>query len=91
MFTDDLAEKMKERAGEKYRPANGAEGMIFMDNFCLQCSKDNYNGDVPDTGCPIIADTLTFSVDDENYPQEWQYGEDGQPKCTAFDPKPVSE
>ena len=77
--------------GEKYRPANGAEGEMFMEEFCFKCSKDNYDGEDPDTGCPLIVRTFALSVDDENYPQEWQYGEDGQPKCTAFDPESVSE
>ena len=36
--------------------------------------------------CEIIGRTFAYRVDEPEYPSEWQYGEDGQPKCTAFTP-----
>ena len=66
---------------EKYRPANGTEGEMFMEDFCYQCTRDDLEKDLL---CPIIARTMALDVDDEGYPDEWQYI-DGQPVCTAFD------
>lgn len=87
IYPDDLAERLKEQAGEKYRPSNGTEGRIFMSRWCNDCVKDSaYRADPSSgEGCPIIAAALTVSKEDENYPVEWQYGEDGQPRCTAFE------
>jgi hypothetical protein len=81
MFTDDLAEKLKERAGEKYRPSNGTEGEMFMEKFCYNCQHDD-----PDNEkfCEILTRTMAFDVDEDEYPKEWQYGTDGQPVCTEF-------
>ncbi len=67
---------------EKYRPANGTEGDVFMERFCFQCKNDDYpEGD----GCRILANTFAFDVDDERYPSEWIYDKDGKPVCTAFE------
>lgn len=86
MYPEDLAEKFKDRAGQKYRPSNGFEGDLFMGSWCAHCSRDAAHRADPDgaDGCPIIAATHALDVDDEGYPAEWQYGPDGQPRCTAF-------
>ncbi len=78
IYPDELAAAMRDRAGWPYQPANGTEGMIFMDSWCSGCVKDS-----PDDHCPIIAATMSLRPDDPSYPKEWTYGEDGQPKCTA--------
>lgn len=31
---------------EKWRPSNGTEGIIFEDNFCAECTKDNIDEDI---------------------------------------------
>jgi len=80
IFPARLAESLKDHAGEKYRPANGTEGEIFIDRQCSQCQK-NMDGTKL---CDIIADTMLFNVDEDEYPSEWVYGADGQPCCTAF-------
>ena len=77
MFTKDLAEKFKDKVGQRYRPSNGDEGIIFFNEFCDVCIKYD--------SCRIIGRTMVLDDDDPNYPTEWQYGEDGQPTCTAFD------
>lgn len=77
IFYDD---EIKELSGQKYRPSNGFEGEIFMERFCYRCQKDK------DQNCEIILGTMVFGVDEEEYPLEWQYGSDGQPICTSFDP-----
>ena len=79
LYPDDLADATKERAGEKYRPSNGTEGEIFRTWFCDRCTKD------ANEDCRILDETFLYDVDDPEYPSEWQYGEDGQPKCTAFE------
>jgi hypothetical protein len=78
MYTDDFAEILKKRAGEKWRPSNGTEGDIFMDAYCGYCRRE--------IGCEILAASLVCEVDHPNYPSEWQIGTDGQPTCTVFDP-----
>jgi len=64
-----------ERAGEKYRPSNGTEGDLFIGAWCHQCQY---------IACPIVGLTMAYSVEDDEYPEEWQYAHDGQPCCTAF-------
>lgn len=64
---------------KKYRPSNGTEGIDFMGRFCDRCKKD-INCD-----CPIIAATMAFRIADPEYPEEWQYVEQGRPVCTAFE------
>lgn len=77
---------------KRYRPSNSCEGNIFFDNWCSKCSKDKlFNGSMtleeatPKDLCRIIGDSMAYHIDEEGYPDEWQYGEDGWPTCTAFD------
>jgi hypothetical protein len=82
LYPNEFAELMKPRAGEKYRPSNGTEGEIFLEWFCARCTKG-------ETACPILGATFMLAVEDPLYPPEWTYGEDGQPKCTAFEEEPA--
>ena len=41
MYSKELLEKLKARAGQKWRPSNGTEGMIFEDSYCGRCANDN--------------------------------------------------
>lgn len=82
IYPDDFAKVLIERAGQKYRPSNGTEGDCFFEAWCWQCASDQ---SVPE-GCQIIGATMAYDVNDPDYPQEWQYGKDGQPCCTAFVP-----
>lgn len=74
-----------------YRPANGTDGMDFMDSFCDRCVRDRafqkwYAGEGPEAdSCPILAATCIYNVDDPQYPKEWIEDEYG-PRCTAFEP-----
>ena len=74
---------MKENAGKPYRPSNGAEGEIFREVFCYRCQEDDY----PEKCCPILVATIIYFPGDPEYPEEWIYGLDGFPICTAFYPK----
>jgi hypothetical protein len=76
LFSDDLAERLKARAGKPYRPSNGTEGEMFCSMWCANCAMVS--------ACLVFSATLWLGTEDPNYPREWQYGEDGQPKCTAF-------
>lgn len=91
IFPPSYAEILRASAGQKYRPSNGAEGEIFFDAWCYQCQRDkSMREGAPleecddNERCNIIADTFAYAVDHPKYPAAWQYGEDGQPCCTAF-------
>lgn len=87
LYPDEHAARLKDRAGQKWRPSNGTEGEIFIESWCAKCKRDAaYQAD-PDhaNSCPIVAHSLCFDISDPEYPTEWQYGADGQPKCTAFE------
>ena len=71
---------------EKYRPANGADSMAFMERFCWRCKHDQKYQitQAAEDGCRILADTMAFDIDDPEYPDEWIY-QDGNPVCTKFE------
>jgi hypothetical protein len=79
IYPESFAEAMKKHAGKSYRPANGTEGEIFMERYCYSCNRFD-NGK-----CPIQFHSLIYDIDDPRYPKEWVIGEDGHPKCTAFE------
>lgn len=76
IYQDSLAEILKEDAGKKWRPGNGTEGDMFFSAMCENCQSHEL--------CPIIPMTMAYDVEDEEYPEEWIIGQDGQPTCTAF-------
>lgn len=91
IYPASFAEITKAHAGEKYRPSNGTEGEIFMQAWCAECQRDkSMREGAPleecddNERCDIIADTFAYAVDHPKYPAAWQYGADGQPRCTAF-------
>ena len=67
-----------------------------MADWCDKCERDAAYQDDPDAdgslGCPILAKSFMYNIDDPQYPQEWIYEEiiasDGLPvpipSCTAF-------
>jgi len=76
---------------KKYRPSNGAEGDMFMREFCESCSKYG-----EETGCPILNRTMVLNADDPGYPEEWTWTKEdvkrgigvdgiGTAICTAFE------
>lgn len=77
---EDAAQFFSDQVGQKWRPSNGTEGEIFISSWCFECQRDS------EQDCPIVAATFIYDVDDEKYPQQWQYGADGQPKCTEWIP-----
>ena len=80
IYTDSMAERMKERVGEKWQPSNGTEGDMFICAMCKGCA--NNQGENYD--CEIALMTMCYSPDDDEYPKEWCIDEKGQPTCTAF-------
>ena len=93
IFPERLAAAYVKHAGEKYRPSNGTEGECFFASWCFKCQRDKAMREGVDIDecddnerCDIIANTMCFDVEDEEYPKEWQIGKDGQPCCTAFVP-----
>ena len=71
---------------ERYRPANGSEGMAFMDQFCDRCKRDAAFQAGTGDSCPIVAATMVYQVTDPEYPAEWTCDAEG-PVCTAFEPE----
>lgn len=78
IFPKELADRYVENSGQKYRPSNGTEGMIFEEHYCQDCK-------LGDKQCLIWGNAFFFDKANEKYPSELQYGPDGQPTCTAFD------
>lgn len=68
---------------EKYRPSNGTEGMEFYSSWCETCCNDG--GIDTDDGCEILTKTMVLDIEDEGYPNEWVYDEQGVPCCTRYD------
>ena len=68
-----------EKEPMRYRPSNGTEGDWFDGKFCSRCKK---NGP-----CEIIFNSMIYESDEAPYPKEMIYGEDGEPQCTAFEPR----
>jgi hypothetical protein len=68
---------------KKYCPSNGTEGMAFIEHYCERCINQH-----PDPNnkkqCMILCHTMCYSVNDEKYPKEWIYDDNGKPTCTAF-------
>lgn len=80
--------------GSKYRPSNGTEGDCFMSAWCANCHRfsGEYEG-FDEKECEIVLRAYAFDIDDDEYPDEWIYGENGEPICKAFEdickePKP---
>jgi hypothetical protein len=70
----------------KFRPSNGTEGMIFVENFCDHCKHEKFchtNND-NDKKCDILTNSMMHNVDEPEYPAELIYGDDGQPTCTKY-------
>lgn len=86
IYPDDLAAACAKKAGQKYQPSNGTEGWCFIEAWCADCAREAaFRADPAlGEGCAILATTMALRVDDEDYPAEWQFGPDGQPRCTAF-------
>jgi hypothetical protein len=75
---------------KKYRPSNGTEGAAFMDRFCDRCKREAKYRRTDDgsDGCPIIAKTMGYDIDDPEYPSEWVINLGDATgmtaRCTAF-------
>lgn len=69
----------KKRKG-LYRPANGSEGMIFLEVFCENCVHNE-----SEDGCGIQLRSMVYGIEDKDYPKEWKYDKEGQPTCTSFE------
>lgn len=78
----EMIEKLKE-ISTKYRPSNGSEGMWFEENFCHQCTHDDFENDVfcktlGDLHCGEVEEIRQtkehiFCLNDSNFDiSEWQ-------------------
>ena len=71
------------KPGEKYQPSSGTEGMFFTDQYCMNCLHCDPDPD-GEKQCDILCRTMVFDTNDEEYPKEWTYKENGQPFCTSY-------
>lgn len=74
-----------------YRPANGTEGLLFYDAWCLRCQRDESYRQDQNSGdpCDILTRSFAFAIDDPDYPVEWieddvEWPTPSNPRCTAF-------
>jgi len=65
-----------------YQPSNGDEGIWFMDEFCMQCTKCNPNPDL-EPQCMILCHSMAYNINDEEYPKEWVQEDGMYGRCTA--------
>lgn len=78
---------------EKYRPSNGTAGEAFISSWCGTCARDKALRDGCDIEecddnerCDIVGRTMTYHIDNPEYPVEWRYDASGRPVCTAYIP-----
>lgn len=76
----DKAQSIIKCAGKPYCPSNGTEGAMFLEYFCEKCKY--YGDDEPE--CDILSKTFIYDKDNEQYPKEWIYDEEGNPTCTKY-------
>jgi hypothetical protein len=67
----------------KYKPSNGTEGMIFTDEYCMNCIHCDPNPE-GEKQCDILLRTMCYDLNDKEYPEEWTYNEKEEPICTAW-------
>lgn len=67
--------------GKNWRPSNGTEGEVFIDDFCAHCIHEKFwhTQDHADRQCEILNKSLLT----EDVIEEWVYDEDSLPKCTS--------
>lgn len=68
---------------KKYQPSNGSEGDWFVSKYCMNCLNCN-----PDPNgskqCEILAKTMVYDSNDDDYPSEWTFDDLGSPICTSW-------
>ena len=74
---------------KKYQPSNGTEGDMFISQYCSQCKHERFihSQQDGDKTCDILTRTMCHSVNEPEYPEEWQYNEEGKGYCTKYDYK----
>lgn len=77
---------------EKFRPSNGTEGDSFTAKFCANCGcdvvmngKKTIDEALDGELCPILGETMMYTVESGDYPEAWIEDEEGA-RCTAFSP-----
>lgn len=84
IYPPEAAEHFKASAGKPYRPSNGDEGEWFMGLWCRDCHHDRNADKDNGKGCKLVVMMMAYNIGDKGYPEELQYGADGQPSCTKF-------
>ena len=83
------ASECKRGCGDKcrienvYHPSNGTEGYSFVEEYCMNCLHCDPNPEGKKQ-CELLLATLLVYPTDPRYPLEWNYGPDGNPRCTKY-------
>lgn len=87
-MTPKVLYQFRQCAGRPFRPSNGTEGDIFMDSFCFNCIHERWthrqNEDRDEDKCEIMSRSLLYDANDDRYPKEWVYNEEGWPVCAKW-------
>ena len=73
---------------KKFIPSNGTEGLMFQEEWCRRCKRDQAFQRGEGEGCQILADTYAHWPDENKFPSEWTYNDKSEAICTAFEAAP---
>jgi len=80
-MSDDFKKWVCDKAGDKYFPSNGTEGIWFEGKYCNICKKDPMSRDLNAKGqCSILNNALALG----KQPKQWIYDKNLKPTCTSF-------
>ena len=88
IFPDSLAQFCAARAGENTgRTTASKESFSSTPGAATACELRTPGWNLSNfdaSACLIVGATFAYTIEDAQYPKEWQYAQDGQPCCTAF-------
>lgn len=68
---------------KKYQPSNGTAGEWFTDKYCMHCLHCDPNPEGAKQ-CDILLRSLSYDINDPEYPSEWVYNTENKPICTNY-------
>lgn len=60
-----------------------------MSEWCQKCA--HFKPADPDRSCDINLRALCHSINEAEYPSEWQFSNGGEPICTAYSKDEIPE
>lgn len=71
---------------DRYRPANGTEGEMFMSKWCACCERNRAYLEDGEEPCDIILRSVAYDADNPEYPEELVGTFLSDARCLAFVP-----